>query len=189
MSTFSLIKRRRTIRKFHQKTVPKDILKDCIDAGRLAPSSANRQPLEFIIVTKYLGPIFGCTRWAGYLKDGTPKQGEKPTAYIIIISNKKISEDARYDVGLAAENITLTALEKGVASCIIASLEKQILMDILKIPSHYQIELLIALGYPAQESKETELKDINDIKYWLDENNVLNVPKRSMKYVLHEEEF
>ncbi|MFH1054358.1 MAG: nitroreductase family protein [Candidatus Woesearchaeota archaeon] len=189
MSAFDLIKERRTIRKFHQKPVPKDILKNCIDAGRLAPSSANRQPLEFITVTKDLEPIFGCTRWAGYLNDGTPKQGEKPTVYIIIISNKKISEDARYDVGLAAENITLTALEKGVASCIIASLEKPILMDTLKIPSHYEIELVIALGYPAQESKEAEIKDNNDIKYWLDENNVLNVPKRSMKDVMHEEEF
>jgi nitroreductase len=166
--------------------VRSDIL-DCVNAARLAPSAANKQPLEYVAVTKGLERIFECTKWAAYLKDGTPKENEKPTAYIVLLSNTKISTSAGYDAGLAAENLILTALEKGIASCIIRSLDKPRLIEVLKIPGGYDVEMVIALGYPGQKAAEEKLRE--DVNYWLDGKGVLNVPKRDMKDILHEEVF
>lgn len=187
MNIYKLILKRRTIRKFSQKKIRKSDLFSFINAARLAPSSANLQPLGYILITKNLNRVFECTNWAGYLKNGAPKKEERPVAYILIISNTKINADAKYDVGLAVENIVLTALERKVASCIIGSLNKNKLIKSLNIPNDYKIELAVALGYPKQKSVEDEFKQ--DTKYWLDKKGVLRVPKRKLKDILHKEIF
>jgi len=50
MSIYETIISRRTIRKFDQKKIDPEILKKIVNAGRLAPSAANLQPLEYLIV-------------------------------------------------------------------------------------------------------------------------------------------
>ncbi len=197
--TYKIILKRRTIRKFRQKRIAKSVLFNCLNAARLAPSSANLQPLEYVLVTKNLDEVFECTAWAGYLKEGAPKEGEKPVVYIVILSNTKISRDTKYDVGLAAENIILTAFEKGVASCIIGSVNRDKLVKILNIPENYIIELAIALGYPKQKSVEEKFTPLRNqrflsgfkgsIKYWLDKRGVLHIPKRKLKDIVHKEKF
>ncbi|MDD2823188.1 MAG: nitroreductase family protein [Candidatus Daviesbacteria bacterium] len=187
MNTYKLILKRRTIRKFSNKKIKQADLVDCINAARLAPSSANLQPLEYILVTKNLNLVFECTHWAGYLKDGAPKHNEHPNAYIFILSNTEISKQAKFDVGLAAQNIILTALERGIASCILGNLEREKLSKILSIPEKYFIELAVVLGYPKQISIEDKFK--GDVKYWLDEKQVLHVPKKSLKDIIHKETY
>ena len=187
MNVYKLIIQRRTIRRFMQKKIAKSILFDCLNAGRLAPSAANLQPLEYILITRNLNEVFKCTEWAGYLQEASPKKNEEPVAYIVIMSNTRINQDAKYDVGLTAENIILTALEKGIASCIIGSINRKKLVKILNIPKNYIIELTIALGYPKQKSVEEEFK--KDVKYWLDKESLLHVPKRKLKDIIHEEKF
>lgn len=187
MSTYNLILERRTIRKFAQKKIEKSELLECLNAARLAPSAANKQPLEYVLVTKALGSVFECLKWAGYLEDGAPKKDERPAAYVVVVSNTEISTSSRYDAGLAAENLVLAALEKGIGSCIIRSVDKEKLVEALAIPKNYEIEMVIALGYPKQKAVEEEFK--GDVKYWLDERGVLHVPKRKLKDIMHEERF
>lgn len=184
---FELIKKRRTIRKFKQKELKEDSLKKCLEAARLAPSAANLQPLEFVLVRKNLEEVFSCTKWAGYLEDGRPKEGERPVAYIVILSNKEVNEKAEYDVGLAVENMTLVALSEGIGSCILGALKREKLREILEIPEKYKIELVVALGEPSQESIAEEME--KDIKYYLDEEGKVHVPKREFKDIVHEESF
>lgn len=184
--TYELILSRRSIRKFQQKKVSKKILLDCVNAARLAPSSKNMQPLEYVIITKNLEEIFSCIKWAYYLENGAPKEGEKPTAYIAILLNRKINEP-KHDVGIAAENIVLTALERNVASCILANIDREKLRKILNVPENYSIELLIALGYGKQTAIVEEFH--NDHRYWVDKEGILHIPKRSLKNILHEEKF
>lgn len=117
----------------------------------------------------------------------SPQKNEKPRAYILILSNTEINQDAKYDAGLATENIVLTALNKGVSSCIVNPIKKNELMKTLKIPKNYLIELGIALGYPKQKSFEE--KFAGDIHYWLDLKGNLHVPKRRLKNIVHEEKF
>lgn len=187
METYKLILQRRTIRKFVPSRIKKADLLSFINAARLAPSSANIQPLEYILITKNIERFVECTNWAGYVKDGGPRQEEKPTVFILVISNTKKNIAAKYDVGLAIENMLLAALEKGVVGCIIGSLNREKIIKYLNIPNNYVVELAVALGYPKQESVETKLK--KDTRYWVDEKGVLHVPKRDLKDIIHKEIF
>lgn len=189
MEIYNLITKRRTIRKYQQKPIDKAILLDCINAARLAPSAMNLQPLDYILITKpnNLKKIFACTNWAGYNKEAGPKKGEEPVAYIIIVSDKNVNPEPGRDVGLASENIVLTALERGVASCMLGAINRDAIAEILKIPENYKVEIVVSLGYPAQESVEDELK--KEKHYWLDDDGRLHVPKRKLEDVMHEEVF
>jgi len=187
MNTYKLILKRRTIRKFAQAKIRESVLVACINAGRVAPSAANSQPLEYILITKNLNSIFECIHWASYLKNGDPEINERPTAYILILSNTEINKEAKYDVGLAAENIVLTALERGIASCIIGYLERDKLIKNLAIPDKYVVELVLALGYPQQKSVKDKFS--GDVRYWIDKEGILHVPKRKLEDIIHKEIF
>ncbi len=185
MSTYELILRRRTIRKFKQEPLDNQLLERCVNAARVGPSGANLQPLEYIIVAEPLQveQVFPHTAWAGYLPDWEPQPGERPVAYIFILTNTEIG-NAPTDVGIAAENITLTALEAGVGSGMIGSLDRKALAALLEVPEYYKISLAVALGYPAEEPVMEEMKD-DSIKYYLDEDGRLHVPKRPLDQILH----
>jgi nitroreductase len=123
-------------------------------------------------------------KWADYLEEGTPPFGERPAAYIVLLLNRKIrKKGGQYDLGMAAENIMLTAIEEGVGTCCIGSIDRERLTEILAIPKHCDVELVIALGYPDQISIPEDMT--NSVKYWVDENNVVHVPKRKLNDVLH----
>ncbi len=64
-----LIKKRRTIRQFKPEEIPDRVLLKLAEAGRLAPSAANLQPLEFVLVKdpEVRRKIFPCLRWAAYI--------------------------------------------------------------------------------------------------------------------------
>ncbi len=183
MSVYELILNRRTIRKFEQKPISEENLEKMVNAARVAPSGANLQPLKYIAVksSKMCDKIFPLTKYAGYLEDGAPKEGERPVAYIIVLEDENIRKGAALDAGAAIENIILTALEEGIASCWVGSVDRDKLAELLNLPENLVINSVVALGYPAQQSMVAELE--SDIKYYLDEQGTLHVPKRSMEEI------
>ena len=183
---YRIILKRRSIRRFRQKNIPWVLLKKLVNAGRLAPSAANLQPCEYVIVNHpaLLEKVFSTLKWAGYIVPaGNPPEGKKPTAYIIVLVNKEINKNGEEDAAAAIENMILVAAEKGIGSCWIASIERIKLRQILKIPGKYKIESVLALGYPDEKSVTEEFKD--SIKYWKDKEGVLHVPKKRMESILH----
>ncbi|MCD6317711.1 nitroreductase family protein [Candidatus Aerophobetes bacterium] len=186
MGIYETIVKRRTIRRFKQEKVPYEILQKCINAARLAPSAANLQPCEYLVVDRedLLDQVFATLSWAGYIADGKPSKLERPKAYIIVLINKEIkTQGFEYDVGFAAENIILTALEQGIGSCCFGSVDREVLRQNLNIPKKYIVDLVIALGYPNENPVEEPFR--NSIKYWKDTSGVLHVPKRKLKSILH----
>ena len=151
---YNLIIKRRTIRQFQSKPVSREILKKIVNAARLAPSAANLQPLEFLVVDKkaFANKIFLCLKWAAYIAPkGNPIPGQEPTAYIVVLANKKIRKDSyERDVGASVENMILTALEMDIGSCWLLSIDRKKIRDILRIPQHLWIDSVLALGYPAE---------------------------------------
>ncbi len=186
MTVYEAILKRRSIRKFRQEEISKEILIKLVDAGRLAPQAANIQPLKYCVINDkdLLKPIFNTCRWAGYIKpDGTPKPGEEPSAYIVILCDTRVQKtNWDVDVGAAGENIILTAVAEGIGSCWIASIDREKIGNILKIPNKYYIHSLIALGYPA-ESPIVE-NEQGSIKYYKDKEGILHVPKRKLNDVI-----
>ncbi len=189
MSLYDLIIQRRTIRRFRQQPIAQEDLVDIVNAGRLAPSASNLQPLEFLVVQdKELAKfVFDHTKWAGYLppEQGRPGPEQAPMAHILILVNKKIRPDGGgLDVGAAAENMILTALERGIGSCWIGSIiERPVLKERFHVPEHFELDSLLALGYPDEEPVVEPL--LESVKYYKDEKGRLHVPKRTLDSVLH----
>ncbi len=182
---YEKVKSRRTIRKYAQKDVPQEVLLRCVDAARLSPSGANRQPLKYVIVNDQglLKEVFSTLKWAGYLPGYQPSEHEMPRAYIVIILDKSIHENPGHDAGIAAMSISMVAYDAGLGSCILGAVDREKLRGILKLPDGLDIVLVVALGYPAENPVADKVKG-GDIKYWLDENGVLHVPKRDLEEVV-----
>lgn len=192
MSVYNLIQKRRTIRRFLPQQIPYEILQKIVDAGRIAPSASNLQPLEFVVVDEpeLVAKVFAQTKWAGYLPPeiGPPPEGQRPTAFVVILHNrKKSAATAEHDAGAAIENMILVALEKGIGSCWIGTVARQKVKGILSIPKHCHIDSVLALGYPNEEPVMVEIQ--GSVKYWRDEKGVQHVPKRVLRDILHRNKY
>ena len=118
----------------------------------------------------------------GFL-DYQPRVEEMPRAYIIILCDKKTSRTPNHDAGIAAMGISMVAYDEGLGSCILGAVDREKLREIWKVPEGLAIVLVVALGYPAENPVVDTMK-AGDIKYWLDEKEVLHVPKRDLKDVV-----
>jgi len=186
MNVYDAILSRRSIRRFQQKPISLDLLRKFVNAARLAPSAANLQPLEFFIVNKkeLCNKVFETLSWAGYIKPKwTPRIEERPVAYIVMLVKDKTNKWYLRDVSLASENIILAAEEKEIGSCLLCKIDKQRLRVILKIPDEVILDSIIALGYKAEKSVVEDFT--GSVEYWRDENEVLHVPKRELKDLIH----
>ena len=184
MNVLNLIKSRRTIRRFKQVPLDSKRLVTYVDMARVAPSAANRQPLRYILVQSesLRHQVFPLLRWAGYLPDYTPKEGERPMAYIVVCVDTEISPNgADLDVGAAVEHIILAAQADKVGTCWLASVDRPKLAQLLDLPSSLAISSVLALGYPKENPKEVAMN--GDVKYYL-EGETLCVPKRNLDEVL-----
>ena len=187
MSVYEIVQTRRTIRRFLQKRVPLITLRKIVDSGRMGPSAMNLQPWEFIIVDSLdlVPKLFEHTNWAGYLprEQGRPPEGFEPVAYIVVLNNKRFtSKWTGHDIGAAVENMILVAQEAGVGACWIGSVKRPPVMNLLAIPEEFEIDSVLALGYPAEEPKAFDLDD--SVKYFRDDEGRLHVPKRTMESVV-----
>jgi nitroreductase len=182
---YEKIVKRRTIRRYLKDPVPRDVLVRCVDAARLAPSGMNRQPLKYVIVNDDdpLGKVFPTIRWAGYLPDYGPNDEEMPRAYIVILLDKEIRKDCGHDAGIAAMTISMVAHAQSLGSCILGAIDRPRLREILGIPQQLEIVLAVAIGYAAEAPTIDKVKDGNT-RYWLDDDGVLHVPKRSLEEIV-----
>jgi len=182
----NIIISRRSIRRFKQKAIDVETLKKLVNAGRLAPSAANLQPLEYFIVNdeKLCSKIFETIKWAAYIKpEWKPIKKERPTAYILMLVIDVKNKYYLRDVSLATENIVLAAEVEKIGSCILCNIDREKIRSILNIPSNLNIDSLIALGYKAEYPVIEDFKD--SVKYWRDEDMVLHVPKRKLDNIIH----
>jgi len=183
-----LIRRNRSYRRFYQNhPVDRDTLEELVNLARLSPSAANLQPLNYILAadSEINAQIFECLAWAAYLKDWSgPQEGEQPSAYIVILADTTISKTVDCDHGIACQSILLGAREINLGGCIIASINREKLRDVLKINSKYKIMLVIALGKPREEVVIEAANPDDSIKYWRDDKNIHHVPKRNLNDII-----
>ena len=185
MDIMELLEGRRSIRKFQQdKPVPQEVVDKILEAGRIASSAANKQPLKFIVVqsSELVEQVFPLIKWAARLPEdqGVPKDGEHPVLYVVTLTDRSIKTNyAATDAGLALSNMTLAAWSEGVGSCILGSVDRATLRSLLEISTGLQIHSVTAYGYPAISSHVVEAKD-GDIGYYLDDDGNYCVPKRPL---------
>ena len=184
MNTFDVMRLRRSIRKFRPESVPTACLREIVEVSRLYPSGGNLQPIRFALVTaqELADAIFADLRWAMYLPDYKITENERPTAYIVLLRDDTVRKKCDYDVGAASTMVMLAAVEQGLSTCPIGNFNASKLADLLKLPDNLQPELVIAIGYPAQESNVVPMGD--SIRYTQDDAGNFLVPKWNTEDIL-----
>ncbi len=113
-----------------------------------------------------------------------PGAGERPAAYIVILGDKGISQNFGCDHGIAAQSILLGAREKGLGGCILGSIQRDRLRELLHLPPNLEILLVLALGRPREKVVLESTPPGGDIKYWRDAQGVHHVPKRRLEDII-----
>ena len=183
MQTFDAMQLRRSIRKFRPEQIPADCLDKIVEVSRLYPTGGNLQPVRFAIITKpeLTDALFADLKWAMYLKDFTIETHERPTAYIVLLRDATVSKKCDYDIGAASTMVMLAAADQGLGTCPIGNFPAAKVSSLLKLPDTLHPELVIALGYPAHESRVIPMAD--SIRYTRDVKGDFLVPKWSAEEV------
>jgi len=146
MEVFEAIKKRRSIRSYKSDAVPKEKLERVLQAARLAPSAADREPWHFIVVTdqQKRKQLSRGGRFAWFLS-------ESPVV-IVGCGNRKVSPKwYTVDTAIAMQNMVIAATGEGLGTCWIGSFNQQQVKQILSIPDEYVIISLLAIGYASDE--------------------------------------
>lgn len=183
-----LVLQNRSYRRFDEKhSITLETLKQLVDLGRCSASGGNAQPLKYILSCdpQKNALIFPNLAWARHLEGwGGPKEGERPSAYIVILLDKQISQSAGCDHGIAAQSILLGAAEKGLGGCMIASVQRKEVTAALNIPAQLEILLVVAIGKPAEKVVLEKVGPEGSVKYYRDQKDVHHVPKRGLKDII-----
>jgi nitroreductase len=188
MDLHDLVLRNRSYRRFDNSfQIQHETLLELVDLARLSASGRNIQSLRYLLscTAERNENIFACLAWAGYLKEWPgPDPLERPSAYLVMLNDTELSTNYYWDHGIAAQSILLGAVEKGLGGCIIASVKKEQLRQVLSIPEKFEIIQVIALGKPVEKVVIEPVGANGDIKYWRDARQVHHVPKRSLKDII-----
>ena len=178
-----LVVKSRSYRVFDENfKLEKEDLVDLIELSRFSPCGKNGQYLRFIPIYKeeILNKVYPYLAWAAYLKDWSgPKEGERPTGIILIVSEEGTLTDPilACDVGIVSQTIMLGAVEKNLGGCMIRALNRKKIAEVLNLSDDYIIHIALAIGKPAQEVIIEDINEGEDIKYWMDEDKTHHVPK------------
>lgn len=182
----------RSYRRFDQAVqIPEEMLMDWVDTARCTASSCNNQPLRYKIIStpEACAEIFPHTAWAGALPDWAgPEEGERPTAYIVLIANTADSVNDIFtarDEGIAAQTIMLAATEAGFGGCMIGSFGKASVTKICGVDGeNLRVDLILALGKPVEQVVLVEPDEEHGLHYYRDDQQVHYVPKRPLDSIL-----
>jgi len=156
-----LIKYRESVRNYDSnKSIPQDVLNRILEAGRLAPSAANRQPWKFLVVTsaKMLEKVHEC-----YAKDWF----HAAPVVLIIMGKREDAWTRRYDgynsletdLTIAMDHLILAAANEGVSSCWIAAFEPTVLRKALELKDEEIVFAITPLGYPGESYQPGHAKN------------------------------
>lgn len=167
---------RRSIRKFKETEVNKQKIDQLVRAMLLAPTSRNRNPWRFVVITeKELINKLSLAKEHGsaFLKGAS--------LAIVVIADEEKSDVWVEDTSIASIIIQLMAQDLGLGSCWIqirkrmkdaAETSEDYVKDLLGIPENYKVASIIALGYPDEEKTPHSEEELEYQKVYLNKFGV-----------------
>ena len=167
MSSFmDLVKNRYSVRGYQDKPVEEPLLLKVLEAGRLAPSACNNQPLAIIIIRsnetkKKLAAVYGRAWFVS-----------APVILALCCDGTQAwrRQDGRsygdVDVAIAMDHITLAAAEAGLGTCWVGNFNLEAARTALELPETVEPVVLTPLGYPATSPAPKKRKPLNDLVHW-----------------------
>ena len=163
-----VIKKRRSVRRYSSQDIREEVLKEILEAARLAPSAKNLQAWKFIVVRD--------KATKERLAEAAKEQQFISEAPVIIAGVATYPEyvmtngipACHIDLAIAMEHIALAAAEKGIGTCWIGAFYQDRVKKILGVPDECIVVALMPLGYPvdALVEEEKDRKSMDEIVCW-----------------------
>jgi nitroreductase len=165
MDLMEAIKTRRSIRKYKSTPVPESLLKDVLNAARLAPSADNSQPWKFVVVRdeqtklrlanasngqKFMAQAPVIIVACGIPDEAFPTVGGYMSSHVL-------------DVSIAVDHLTLAAHSVGLGTCWIAAFKEDKVREALGIPEDVRVVALTPLGYPDEVPERSTRKNLEEL--------------------------
>ncbi len=176
MELMDIIEKRRSVRKYEDKEISKQDLDKIFKSVRWAPSWANTQCWDIIVVKDKkireslqatIGPKNPATKSivsASVLLALCGKTGE--SGYYKGKVTTKFGDWLLFDLGIATQNICLTAHALGLGTVIVGLFDHDKAKKILNVPDTHEVVALIPLGYPAHEPKPPKRKAVEEFVHY-----------------------
>jgi len=158
VDVFEAVKVRRSIRKYRPEPIPKEKLEMILEATRLAPSAANRQPWRFIMVQEQ--------DRKNALAEAANKQTFLSDAAAIAVAVGDPDVSARWhekDTMIALDHMVLAATALGYGTCWIGAFDEDAVKHLLKIPAKMKIIALLPIGISAEKPAPRPRKELSEI--------------------------
>ena len=161
MDALEALRTRRSCRRFAARTVPKELIQQVVDAGRLAATARNEQPWEFVVVTDpaVRRDIAAMSEYGKFIADA-------PVCIAVL------SKDTKYyleDGAAATQNILVAAHALGLGACWVAGDKKPYAPKVAKrlgAPAEVRLVALVALGWPEGDLPSPGKRALEDVLHW-----------------------
>jgi nitroreductase len=143
MNVSEAIRTKRAIREFQDKSLPDQIVRAILNAGRRSQSSKNTQPWHFVAIRdkSILKSLAECGTWAEHLAGAA-------LGVAILTPNPAEKFQTMFDAGQAAAFMQLAAWELGVGSCPASIYDPEKARIILGFPAGWHLRIVLSFGYP-----------------------------------------
>ncbi len=166
MDVMEVIKQRRSIRNYADRAVEDEKLKLILEAGRLAPSAANRQEWRYVVVTD------PDTRQK--LMQAAKGQVFVSQAPVIVVACAETDNHLMtcgqlcypIDVAISIDHMALKAVEEGLGTCWVGAFYEEQVKKVLGIPDDIRVVELLTLGYPEDIPPPRPRKTLSEIVHY-----------------------
>jgi nitroreductase len=146
MEAWDAITARRNVREFADRAIPEADLERVLQAGRMAPSSQNNQPWDFVAVTdrEMLRELAKVWRGGGHIASAA-------AAIAMVIPDEeepRARERNRFDIGQATMQMMIAAADRGIGSGHSAVGDQDLARSVLGVPEDKLVAFVMDLGYP-----------------------------------------
>jgi len=167
MDVLEAIKGRRSIREFKPDPVKEEDLREILNAGRLAPSAGNCQPLELVVIKD---PAVKRKLAAAALEQTFI--AEAPV--VIVVCTNLLRTSRRYgargeelyciqDTAAATQNMLLAAHSLGYGTCWVGAFDDDAVAEVIRAPSGVRPVAIIPLGRPAEKPSPPPRRSLSEI--------------------------
>ncbi len=158
-----LIRFRRSIRGYKPEPVPEEVLHRILEAAIVAPTAANRQPFQLVVVTD------AATRLRfreAYERDWFY------SAPVILVGCGEVNKawqradgfnSVEVDVSIVMDHVILAAADEGLGTCWICNFDESKVREILGIPPDIRVIAMTPLGYPAADPRPFVRKPLSEL--------------------------
>ncbi len=178
MDSKEMIIKRRSIRKYTDEFVPKDIIDSIMEETKFTQSWANSQPARFTIVQNTdMISTFAKNGVKGFVYNINTLKNAKNVAVLSYVkgksgnlgNHKDLSDKwSMFDSGIACQTFTLSAFAHGIGTCVMGVIDEEIIAKEIDLPEDEVVAAIITFGFPAEDGKATSRLPVCEITRYID---------------------